>query len=347
MIVSQVKSNRVVYFTDDADYEPPLKGDWYYISHYTGELPEGMSLRNCWRWRFNGGVFTDAKTTKQKTAVERLVDNNRRALLKILQEKMNALRRPLLPKGTFGTLIRVKKLAQANAYLAQDIECTEMFLLQGVASSRGISMMEAAQLVIEKSADANRILEETEIEWERIAALIRNAKTENELLDLRAYLLDEVHPELSSKLAYKIPHTKPIDLNAPLSRVHRTHEVARLKAQLREHINSLRSGLVSDYIGEDDISRSTLELAKMYLDNEQQAVDCEQFPLLQSRADLLGASLKEVAESVEEKERQAEELRFQTELKKNKLLRRIETIQSIHDVQETSLAIKQLNGSNQ
>ena len=59
-IVTQVKSNRVVYFTDDADYLPPTDGDWYYVSSTLGDLPKGMSLRNCWRWRFNGGVFTDA-----------------------------------------------------------------------------------------------------------------------------------------------------------------------------------------------------------------------------------------------------------------------------------------------
>jgi len=30
-VVSQCKSNRVVYFTDDTDYVPPMQGDWYYV----------------------------------------------------------------------------------------------------------------------------------------------------------------------------------------------------------------------------------------------------------------------------------------------------------------------------
>ncbi len=47
-IVSQVKSHRVVYFTDDPGYTPPTEGDWYYVSPYQGELPQAMSLRNCW-----------------------------------------------------------------------------------------------------------------------------------------------------------------------------------------------------------------------------------------------------------------------------------------------------------
>jgi hypothetical protein len=49
-IVSQVKSHRVVYFTDDPGYTPPTEGDWFYVSPYQGELPQAMSLRNCWGW---------------------------------------------------------------------------------------------------------------------------------------------------------------------------------------------------------------------------------------------------------------------------------------------------------
>src|SRR5437879_693223 len=73
-VVTQVKSNRVVYFTDDADYVTPMDGDWYYVSNYHGALPKGMTLRNCWRWRFNGGVFTDGGAHKpEKSAKQALI----------------------------------------------------------------------------------------------------------------------------------------------------------------------------------------------------------------------------------------------------------------------------------
>ena len=32
VVVTQVKSHRVVYFTDDPDYQPAMQGDWYYVS---------------------------------------------------------------------------------------------------------------------------------------------------------------------------------------------------------------------------------------------------------------------------------------------------------------------------
>jgi hypothetical protein len=34
IVVTQVKSDRVVYFTDDPGYQPPMEGDWYYCSPF-------------------------------------------------------------------------------------------------------------------------------------------------------------------------------------------------------------------------------------------------------------------------------------------------------------------------
>src|SRR4051812_48038046 len=114
IIVTQVKSNRVVYFTDDPDYSPPMEGDWYYVSSYRGELPADMSLRNCWRWRFNGGVFKDTKPERPaKDARQRLVDHNRSALLGILSEKINAVRAPYAPSCSLGAAVREEKLREA------------------------------------------------------------------------------------------------------------------------------------------------------------------------------------------------------------------------------------------
>lgn len=347
IIVTQVKAHRVVYFTDDPQYEPPMDGDWYYISHHTGALPEGMSLRNCWRWRFNGGVFTDAKAPRQKTAVELLVDNNRKALLQILRKKMNALREPLLAKGTLGAVVRTRKLAQAQAYLKQADTPADMALLRGVALARDITMLEAAQLVTGKAAMTSKVLEETEIVWERLAQAIRNAKTESELLELRAHLLDEVHPELSAKFTYKLAHTRPIDPDSPLGPVHRTHETARLKAQLRERINLARADADARYLRNDVVSSRTLELARACLAHDGQPLDDADFPLLQSRADLLGLSLKDAAQTLVDANARAQRLLVRTEQDKNRMLARINTIQTLRDVKDISQSIKDLNWTDQ
>jgi hypothetical protein len=81
----------VVYFTDDPDYTPPTEGDWYYVSPYQGELPQAMSLRNCWGWRFNGMEFVRCPRRQKKPAdtAQTLLASNKEALHKLLRDKID------------------------------------------------------------------------------------------------------------------------------------------------------------------------------------------------------------------------------------------------------------------
>lgn len=118
IVVTQVKSHRVVYFTDDQSYQPPMDGDWYYYSPYTGDLPVSMTLRNCWGWRFNGSSFVDAREVVKNTREETLIESNRQVLLKILNEKINVIRQPFMPSCRGGDVVRELKLLEAEDYLA-------------------------------------------------------------------------------------------------------------------------------------------------------------------------------------------------------------------------------------
>ncbi len=137
-VVAQVKSFRVVYFTTDPDYVAPQDGDWYYVSSYSGPLPPQMTLRNCWGWRFNGGVFTDAREDNQQPAHEALLENNRRALLRILQDKIDQLRKPYQPACLLGHEIRQYKHAEARAFVSDGGLSTYPFL-EGVAVAHSFS----------------------------------------------------------------------------------------------------------------------------------------------------------------------------------------------------------------
>ena len=342
VIVTQVKAHRIVFFTDDPDYEPPMDADWYYVTHYQGALPEGMTLRNCWRWRFNGGVFTDAKAAKAKTPKELLIESNRKALRKILKDKMNAVRAPLLPKGTLGTVLRVEKLAQAQAYLSDPERESDYTLLQGVAHARSISMEEAAQLVIEKAADTRRILQESELVFEQLAHAIRSAKTERALLELRTRLLDEILPSLSAKLKFKVTNTTPIDLDKPLRETHLTHEKARLKAQLRERINRARRDETSDYLGNGHLELKREQLARRILADQACEPVNGEFALLQDLADAQGLSLAAAAEAVLVRASRIDRLLTRTEADRIRISARIESIKSLRDVREVSAAVQRL-----
>lgn len=341
VIVTQVKSNRVVYFTDDPEFEPAMEGDWYYVTQHAGALPAAMTLRNCWRWRFNGGVFTDAKAPKAKTPAELLIEANRKALRGILKEKMNALRAGLLPKGTLGTVIRARKLEQARAFLEQPDAEADYRLLQGVAQARAISMHDAARLVIDKAADAQRVLEETELEFERLAYAIRSAKTQEELLALRSELLDEVQPALSAKMKFKVANTTPVDLDQPMKATHRVHEQARLRAQLRLRINKARADACGDYLG-NELLRSRREAqARHYLQHGAEP-EGEALGLLRSHAEAHQLELRAAAEAILAQARRAEQLLERTEADKDRLLARIASIQSLRDVREAEAQIKAL-----
>ncbi|HYS75999.1 MAG TPA: hypothetical protein VEM38_07905 [Burkholderiales bacterium] len=232
MIVTQVKSNRVLYFTDDPDYSPPMDEDWYYVSSHDGELPKGMSLRNCWRWRFNGGAFKDTRPeSPPKDAAQRLLDHNRAALLAILNEKIDAIRGEHAPSCRLGSLVRAEKLREAGAFFADGLRGESPYL-EAVAAARSITLAEAARLVLERAQAMADALTETEPVRERFKQAICAARTEEELLSLRERLLTDVYPQLSERFALKIDRTVPVDPHQPLPEPHLVHERSRLHARL-------------------------------------------------------------------------------------------------------------------
>lgn len=254
IIVTQVKSHRVVYFTDDPQYQPPMEGDWYYCSPYSGAMPESMTLRNCWGWRFNGGVFADARGAAAKPAHETLIESNRKALMTLLREKIDTIREPFLPSCKQGDAVRQIKLSEAQAFLAGTGNAYYPYL-QAAATARNISLLEIAQLIVAKAQETQRVLLETERFREALTQAIQTAQTQAQLLQVRTWLLDQVYPELSRAFKFRIENTEPVNLDKPIGDTHRQHEISRLKAQLREVVNAQRAAVRSDYVQNDEIRK--------------------------------------------------------------------------------------------
>jgi hypothetical protein len=120
VIVTQVKSLRVVYFTDDPSYQPPTENDHYYYSVHLGELPAEITLRNCWGWKFNGQRFLDVHEAPKVTAEEATLVANRKALMQLLVEKINLIRAPFLPACRAGDQVRKLKLQEAHRFLSKN-----------------------------------------------------------------------------------------------------------------------------------------------------------------------------------------------------------------------------------
>ena len=346
VLVSQVKSNRVVYFTDDPNYQPPMAGDWYYVSIHHGALPNGMTLRNCWGWRYNGGVFLDARETPRQSVAESLLENNRKALQRILCEKIDSVRQPFLASCLQGERLREAKLGEARAFIAPTTESGERAfprLLEAVAVARHCSLIEAARLVIAKSEACERVLIESERFREQITQAIANAKDEKSLLALREFLLDKVYPELSEQFKYRIENTEPINLDAPLSRTHCLHEITRLKAQLRDAINRQREPLRSDYIGNDEIRRHKARLAQSLLENAGRRIEGLDYSALEAYATARALPVAEAARLLLNSQAEGRELLMASERLKDQILARIDAIRTLNDIQEVSALIKEIH----
>lgn len=333
VVVTQVKSNRVVYFTDDPAYQPPMDGDWYYYSSYQGPLPDGMTLRNCWGWRFNGGVFRDAREAPKRPARELLIDNNRKALLRILREKIDAVREPFLPTCTYGEAIRLAKLKEARAYLANPSDETSFPRLQATAVARNSSLREAARLVVAKAEETERVLLESERFREQLTQAIVSADTESQLLELREWLLDKIYPELSQKLKFRVEHTEPSDLDAPIKDTHRLHEITRLKVQLREAINQRRAPIRSDYVQNDEIRKHKVRLAQALLASNGIKQDGIDYRALEAYAEARNLGLLDAAHVVVNSLAVAADLLMHTERVKDRMLSRIEAAKTLRDIQ--------------
>ena len=334
VIVTQVKSNRVVYFTDDPDYQPPMEGDWYYCSPYGGTLPAEMTLRNCWGWRFNGGVFTDAREAPDRPAAETLIDSNRKALMTMLREKIDTVREPFLPSCQQGDQVRLVKLAEAQAFLAGQGDAHPY--LQAAATARNISLLEMARLIVAKAQETQRLLLETERFREMLSHAIRTAKTHAQLLQVRNWLLDQVYPQLSHEFKFRIENTEPMNLEQPLGETQRQHEIARLKAQLREVINAQRAAVRSDYVQNDEIRKFKAQMARAVLQNGGKPPPGLDITLLENYAQARGLELLEAAQAIVNAMAASAEVLARSEQTKDRLLARIEAVKTLADLRVLS-----------
>lgn len=330
-VVAQVKSNRVVYFTDDPGYTPPVEENWYYVSSYQGALPGGMTLRNCWRWRFNGGVFKDAgKAKPAKDAAGRLLDHNRKALLRILKQKIDAVRVKHAVSCRMGTEVRKEKLGESRDFLAGGAGERYPFL-EAVAAARDVSLADAARLIVEREQATRAMLVETEQIRERLKVAIHAAQSAEELQGLREQLLGEVYPKLSERFAVKFIRTTPLDRHRPLSERTLFHERNRLRAQLRTAVNAMRAGAGSGYALDELVRARKLAAARA-----PETAD----PLLEGYARENGLTLEEAARRILQDEAEQEKRLVESELLKDALLAEISRARTEHDLHLVSMKLK-------
>lgn len=321
VIISQVKSYRVVYFTDDPAYQPPMQADWCYASPYRGVLPKGMTLRNCWRWRFNGMAFTDAGTPPAVDKATKLIEHNRQALLDLLRERIQALRQPLEPSTPQGHELRARKLDAARAHLAGQPAAE---ILLAAAAARCVPVTAMARQVLALAEERDAVLGRTEELRETLAVAIRRASDQSELLALRQRIVDEVAADRLEPRPAAAPNTTPPNgPEPPLTDEALEEERLRLRLQLRNRINDLRRPWISHYLLDEAIAARKAELASAVLRAGGALPAGVDGSLLLSHAAARGQSLVEAAGEVIEEVRQQRAVLVATEAMKDAMLARI------------------------
>jgi len=325
-VVTQVKSDRVIYFTDDAAFVPQESGDWFYVSVYRGLLPPTITLRNCWSWRFDGNKFTKAPETPVHNTAELLRERNRQTLFDILNEKVNELRKPYVSELVLGETLRIRKRLEAQAYLSGQRTAEPLRALEAVAVARAISMEDAAQLICRRAEQTEDVLIATERIRERFAQLIGRAETNDDLLLLKKALLEDIYPELSQRTKFALNLTVPVVPDEPLSASRKAHEVGCLKAQLREHINQERRRIDESYLGHVELLKFKGDLARWFLSSTGEKPSG--FELLEAYATARSLSLESASRAILEELANASKVLSATEVLKDKMLAEIERIEN-------------------
>ena len=340
-VVSQVKSNRVVYFTDDPDYAPPTEGDWYYISPYQGELPKAMTLRNCWGWRFNGMAFADAREIAKPNLAQTLLTNNKEALHKLLRDKIDAARKPYAATSPAADALRALRLQQACSILGGQnaADETSHALLLGSAASRGISIQVMAERTIAAHDATQKALIESEVLRDEIAVAIDKATDQQQLMLLRQRLMNDIAPQLNAQFKVKPAHTTAQQQNAKPMPDQLAQEQWRLTVQLRLKVNSLRRPYVSDYILDDVVLKHKGQIAQAVLNNAGQAPQQMDATALMSHAAARGQTLVQAATEVLTEMNETAKVLIDTEQIKEVVMSRISSVSSFKEIEEAGAMI--------
>lgn len=332
IIVSQVKSNRIVYFTTDTAYVAPPE-DWFFVSSFQGTLPSKMTLANCWRWRFNGGVFTDTgKTTSAQPSQETLIENNRKTIRKLLEEKIDGIRRPYIPSCIFAERVRTEILSEAYRYLKQEHLQQGFPYLSGFASARGIGLEDAASRVINRESEFSDMLQATEAVLQKYTQLIIGAKTNSDLAKLRDDILNNVAPDTSQKYRYKPPHVTPINKTAALHPELLEAEKSCLRATLKQKMSSRVLKIAQHDFLSSEIHDLAVEQAKEILTNPNITNNELEVTLVTQVAGKRNESLKETAAFLINQNIEIRKGLTQAEIEYRSQLKNIEKVTNLQDI---------------
>ncbi len=169
-----VETLRVIYFTKNQ--EEVLHNSPHTLDYdYRWDLPENMTLDNCWNWTLRGDKLVNTETANR--SVKTLLDNNKAEVKKLLIKRINTVRQSLLSSYNGGDYLRNLKLIA--------VEKDETLFLEKLAKAANVSVERYKKWVLDKKTVVDAALKATEINKEYYQRLINEVLTNEDLFLLR------------------------------------------------------------------------------------------------------------------------------------------------------------------
>ncbi len=169
-----VETLRVIYFTKNQNeilHNSPHTLDY----DYRWDLPDNITLDNCWNWRLKGDKLVNTEVTNQ--TVKSLLENNKAEVKKLLIKKINSTRQSLLSNYNGGDYLRNLKFSA--------VEKDDAVFLEKLAKAANVSVERYKKIILDKKSAVDSALKNTEINKEYYQKLISEIQTNEDLFLLR------------------------------------------------------------------------------------------------------------------------------------------------------------------
>jgi hypothetical protein len=170
-------SDRIVFFTDNIDQELTLD-DNVYVCYSDKELPEDMSLSNCWNWKWNS-VEETLFVPEVKVDKKDVFEHNKESVRFTLKTIINNTRRTLYDDYVMDEHVRLQIFKELRSPKEQQ------FYLSSIAEIQNKTLESVVEFYKEEKAKFDDIMFLTEVTKKHFQNLIDLCETPAELYKIR------------------------------------------------------------------------------------------------------------------------------------------------------------------
>jgi hypothetical protein len=178
-LVLDISTMRVIYFTDDLN-QTLHPADETLIHDFRHELPNEITLSNCWNWKLEGDKLVESISKKQNEYVPTIFELNKKECLNFLIQRVNDLRMKYQTDCEMGIFMRLYKFEQS---FMQHSDFITM-----LAKVNNVFPEDYKKNVIEKEKETMEALKITEINREYFKEKINQCNNSEVLYEIRDHI---------------------------------------------------------------------------------------------------------------------------------------------------------------